>query len=165
MWNSGETLFKAYGSSRLFLLPKKRTESYVTSFLIFNQYKKIIYKLFNLDVNLKTVSWIKSFLLKRNQSVVVEGKQSEAVPFLSGASQGYVLGFLAYINELPDSLKSRTRLFADERLVYLTINSNSDPDTLQNDLYKLGKTCTRSSNEKQIGQWNLILINVKRFIY
>ena len=33
----------------------------------------LIYKLFNLGVNLKAVSWIKSFLQNRNQSVVVEG--------------------------------------------------------------------------------------------
>ena len=101
----------------------------------------LIYKLFILGISLKTVSWIKSFLLNRNQSVVVEGKQCEAVTILSGVPQGSVLGpclFLAYINDLPDSLKSKPRLFADDTIVYLIINSNSDPDTLQNDLYKLG---------------------------
>ena len=72
-------------------------------------HKLLIYKLFNLGVNLKTVSWIKSFLLNQNQSVVVEGKQSEAVPaVLSSIPQGCVLGpclFLAYMDDLPDSLK------------------------------------------------------------
>ena len=98
----------------------------------------LIYKLFNLGVNLKAVSWIKSFLHDRNQSVVVEGKQSPTV--LSGVPQGSVLGpclFLAYINDLPDSLKSRARLFADDTIVYLTINSKSDSETLQSDLHKL----------------------------
>ena len=34
-----------------------------------------VYKPFNLEVTLKVVSWIKSFLRDRNQSVVVEGKR------------------------------------------------------------------------------------------
>ena len=61
---------------------------------------------------------------------------------MSGVPQGSVLGpclFLAYVNDLPDSLKSRARLFADDTIVYLTINSPSDPDILQNDLHKLEK--------------------------
>ncbi|MCG8034729.1 MAG: reverse transcriptase family protein [Candidatus Thiodiazotropha taylori] len=102
----------------------------------------LVYKLFNLGVNLKTVNWITSFLHNRTQTVVVEGKQSSAAPVLSGVPQGSVLGpslFLAYINDLPDSLKSRARLFADDTIVYLTIKSPSDPEILQNDLHKLEK--------------------------
>ena len=59
---------------------------------------------------------------------------------MSGVPQGSVLGsclFLAYINDLPDSLKSRARLFADDTIVYLTINSPSGPEILQADLHKL----------------------------
>ena len=101
----------------------------------------LIYKLFNLDlVNLSTVSWIKSFLQNRSQLVVVEGKQSSSVPVMSGVPQGSVLGpclFLAFINDLPDSLKSKARIFADDTIVYLTINSQSDAQTLQDDLLKL----------------------------
>ena len=54
---------------------------------------------------------------------------------MSGVPQGSVLGpcrFLAYINDLPDSLKNKVRLFADDTIVYLT----SDPETLQIDLHK-----------------------------
>ena len=100
----------------------------------------LINKLFNLGVNLSTVSWIESFLQNKSQSVVVEGKQSSSVPVMSSVPQGSVLGpclFLAYINDLPDSLKSKDRLFADDTVVYLTINSQSDAQTLQDDLLKL----------------------------
>ena len=57
---------------------------------------------------------------------------------MSGVHQGSGLGsclFFDYINDLPDSLKSTARLFADDTIVYLTINS-SDPEILQADLHK-----------------------------
>jgi len=100
----------------------------------------LIYKLFKLGVNVKSTEWIRSFLSERTQNVIVEGHSSDTVPVMSGVPQGSVVGpslFLAYINDLPDSLKSRVRLFADDTVVYLTINSKSDAETLQADLAKL----------------------------
>ena len=65
----------------------------------------LIYKLFNLGVNCKTVSWIKSFLKNRNQTVVVEGKQSCQVS-PKDLYWGPVI-FLALINDSPGSLKRK----------------------------------------------------------
>ena len=48
----------------------------------------LIYKQFNLGINLNTVSRIKAFLQNRPQSVVVVGKQSSSVPVMSGVPQG-----------------------------------------------------------------------------
>jgi hypothetical protein len=57
---------------------------------------------------------------------------------MSGVPQGSLLGpslFLFYINDIPDGMTSTVRLFADDTIAYLTIKSNRDCTTLQNDLY------------------------------
>ena len=56
----------------------------------------LIYKLFNLGVNLNTVSWIKSFLQNRSQSVVVEGTQSSSVPVMSGVPRDLYWGPVSF---------------------------------------------------------------------
>ena len=58
----------------------------------------------------------------------------------SGVPQGTVLGplmFLLYINDIADGLSSPLRLFADDCLLYRTINSEEDAIQLQNDLDQL----------------------------
>ena len=47
--------------------------------------------------------------------------------------------FLAYINDLPNSVKSKVRLFADDTIMYLTVKTSTDANILQNDLHALEK--------------------------
>ena len=101
--------------------------------------KNCIFTTFGVE-DTSTLKWIKGFLDNRKQSVVINGINSDSIPVSSGVPQGSVLGlilFLAYINDLPEQVRSRVRLFADDTAIYLAISSLSDAKILQDDLSKL----------------------------
>ena len=111
-------------------------------------HSKLLLKLANYGVSHQIVSWIDSFLSQRLQKVVIEDAESTESHVSSGVPQGSVIGpanelpfigpalFLFYINDLPDSVKSRVRLFADDTIIY---NDASSPASLQHDLEMLEK--------------------------
>ncbi|KAI8520129.1 hypothetical protein Bbelb_033860 [Branchiostoma belcheri] len=102
----------------------------------------LIHKLSYYGITGLLKTWIQNFLSDRTQAVVVEGSSSSLVSVESGVPQGSVLGpslFLLYINDLPTSLSSIARLFADDTMAHKTICSTSDQELLQQDLDRLAK--------------------------
>ena len=100
-------------------------------------HNRLLHKINHYGVRGHLLTWISSFLKQRQQRVVVDGAHSEWIHVDSGVPQGTVLGpllFLAHINDLPCSIQSQCRLFADECLLYRPIRSQADSVILQKDL-------------------------------
>ena len=104
----------------------------------------LLLKLQHIGLYSSLLLWFRSFLIGRNQRVLVEGTASASKPVLSGVPQGTVLGpllFLVYINDISVGLSEGTEihLFADDSLLYRRIDSIEDSITLQKDLDQLQK--------------------------
>ena len=88
----------------------------------------------------KALSWLKSYLSEREQRVVVNGRCSAWAPVLSGTPEGGVLSsllFSCYVNDLPDVIRSKCLLFADDFKLYARVDSLEDVHSLQTDLDRL----------------------------
>ena len=104
-------------------------------------HERLLKKLSWYGIRGETNEWIRSFLSDRTQAVVVDGHTSSSAPVLSGVPQGSVLGpclFLYYINDIAESLNSTVRLFADDTMLYLVINSEADPAAGSGQAHRMG---------------------------
>ena len=103
-------------------------------------HERLLAKLDHYGIQGNTHQWIRSFLADRSQQVVVDGAKSSPAPVISGVPQGSVLGpilFLVFINDMPETIKARCRLFADDSIVYRPVRNTNDCEGLQEDLNAL----------------------------
>ena len=100
-------------------------------------HSKLLWKLHQYGFHRHVLDCVQAFLRSRSQIKVIDGEESESIPVTSGVCLGSVLGpilFLIYINDLPQEVCLQVRLFADDTALYLTLESEDDSSTLQNDL-------------------------------
>ena len=94
---------------------------------------RLLHKIQHYGVTGRTNKWIQSWLFHRQQRVVLDGSTSSDSQVLSGVPQGTVLGplmFLLYVNDIRAKVSPQTsiKLFADDCLLYRTINSVADEE-------------------------------------
>ena len=128
-------------------------------------HKKLCDKLATYGIRSKTLEWIIDFLSNRTQKVLVGGKISDPVNVVSGIPQGTILGpllFICYSNDLPKTIKSKIRIYADDTLVYNCINTIDDCILLQRDLAELEKWAKEWQTEFKPLKCKLLTITNQR---
>ena len=97
-------------------------------------HQRLLRKLDHRGILVETYEWIEACLSARTQQVVVDGVASDQSTVISGVPQGTVLGPLlciVFIDELPDNILYRVRLFADDCTLYREIRRTQDWHTLK----------------------------------
>jgi ribonucleases P/MRP protein subunit RPP40 len=105
-------------------------------------HRRLVRKLNGYGIRGKVLAWIENFLSNRSMRVVLGENATDWVKVLSGVPQGSVLGpllFLLYVNEIPDTVKSTIKMFADDTKIWRVLRKNEDPEILQEDLHRLEK--------------------------
>jgi hypothetical protein len=105
----------------------------------------LVHKLKSYGFNGGLLTWIKDYLSNRQQKVLLEGYQSDALPVISGVPQGSILGplfFLFYINDLFTYLPNDSDflyLYADDSKLGKSVYTINDCLNLQHSLANMCK--------------------------
>jgi hypothetical protein len=82
----------------------------------------LLFKLRQYGISGSLITWFESYLKNRSQKVTLQGAESSLREIRAGVPQGSVLGpllFLIFINDLPLSIQSNIKMFADDTCLYI----------------------------------------------
>ena len=102
-------------------------------------HERLLYKLEQYGIAGWLLTWFRNFQVGRQPRVIVRGSCSSWTSVKSGVPQGTILGpilFLLCINDLPDDITSKIKLFADDTKVYRVLKDTGSNE-LQLDLDKM----------------------------
>ena len=106
-------------------------------------HKRLLVKLEAIGIGGKVLKWIKDWISRRKQRVVVEGRYSEWVEVLSSVIQGSVLGgilFDIFIDDIDDVIiRALIKKFADDTKLAMTIRNLLDAQEMQANLDRIGE--------------------------
>ena len=100
-------------------------------------HERLLKKVSACGISGEVLNWIRAFLTERQQRVVVNGSSSPWSPVTSGVPQGSVLGptlFILYINDMPGTVTSTVKIFADDTKIYRPVRTQEDRQQLQTEL-------------------------------
>ena len=128
-------------------------------------HKRLLLKLEAYGIRGALLQWFCSFLTKRRQRVVINGCSSSWSPVLSGVPQGSILRpllFILYINDLPSTVCSSIKIFADDVAMYRSVHSTTDCDAFQQDLDSIAVWCSKWQMRLNVSKCDLLCISNKR---
>ena len=100
-------------------------------------HERLLNKLKAYGITNNVHKWIQSFLSNRKQRVRINNSYSDFSPITSGIPQGSILGpvlLIFFINDLPDNVNSKCKIFADDTKIY---NSADNSQSIQDDINSL----------------------------
>ena len=129
-------------------------------------HQHLFHKLHHYGIRGDLLTWIKSFVSNTVKQVVVDGQQSNLTAVTSGVPQGTVLApllFLFFINDLPNGIMSKIKLYANDVLLYNTIHSQKDCHNLQQDLNLLEEWATKWKMSFNLQKCEFLRITNKKY--
>ncbi len=103
-------------------------------------HRRLIHKLRAYGISGKLLKWIENFLLDRKQRVLLGDNESDWSNVQSGVPQGSVLGpllFIIFINDMPDNIRSKILLYADDSKLISILNGDNTLTLTQSEIDQL----------------------------